>query len=46
MNEGDAIYHIAFFEEPDKLVEKQVENYLDEVVDDDNNELKFGIGVI
>lgn len=44
VNEGDAIYHIAFFEEPDKHVELQVENYLDEVVDDDNNEIKFGIG--
>ncbi len=45
VNEGDAIYHIAFFEEPDKMVEKQVENYLDEVTDDQNNELKFGIGI-
>ncbi|STO98621.1 succinylglutamate desuccinylase/aspartoacylase family protein [Grimontia hollisae] len=45
VNEGDAIYHIAFFEEPDKLVEQQVETYLDEVVDDANNEIKWGIGV-
>lgn len=44
VNEGDAIYHIAFFEEPDKHVELQVENYLDEVVDEDNNEIKWGIG--
>ncbi len=44
VNEGDAIYHIAFFEEPDKHVEQQVENYLDEVVDEDNNEIKWGIG--
>lgn len=45
VNEGDAIYHIAFFEEPNKLVEQQVENYLDEVVDDSSNEIKWGIGV-
>ncbi|CZF82823.1 aspartoacylase [Grimontia celer] len=45
VNEGDAIYHIAYFEEPDKLVEQQVENYLDEVVDDSSNEIKWGIGV-
>ncbi|OEE49089.1 deacylase [Enterovibrio norvegicus] len=44
VNEGDAIFHIAYFEEPDRMVEQQVENYLDEVVDDANNEIKFGIG--
>lgn len=46
VNEGDAIYHIAFFEGANKHVELQVENYLDEVVDDANNEIKCGIGVI
>lgn len=45
VNEGDAIYHIAFFEEPNKHVERQVENYLYEVVDDESNEIKCGIGV-
>lgn len=46
VNEGDAIYHIAFFEEPNKHVERQVEHYLDEVVDDSSNEIKCGIGII
>ncbi|WP_028023964.1 succinylglutamate desuccinylase/aspartoacylase family protein [Enterovibrio calviensis] len=45
VNEGDAIFHIAYFEEPDRLVEQQVEHYLDEVTDDASNEIKFGIGV-
>ncbi len=46
VNEGDAIYHIAFFEEADKDVELQVENYLDEVIDDEGNEIKWGIGIL
>ncbi|WP_150138265.1 succinylglutamate desuccinylase/aspartoacylase family protein [Candidatus Enterovibrio escicola] len=46
VNEGDAIFHIAYFEEPDNLVERLVENYLDEVVDDEGNEIRFGIGII
>lgn len=44
VNEGDAIFHIAFFEEPDRLVAQQVESYLDDVMDDPANELKWGIG--
>lgn len=35
VNEGDAIYHVAFFEEPDKLVAMQVETFLDDVMDED-----------
>lgn len=46
VNEGDAIYHIAFFEEPDKLVEQQVEQYFDEVFDDESNEIKCGISIV
>ncbi|ATF10041.1 succinylglutamate desuccinylase/aspartoacylase family protein [Candidatus Enterovibrio altilux] len=46
VNEGDAIFHIAYFEEPDCMVEQQVENYLDEVVDDANNDIKFGISTV
>lgn len=42
VNEGDAIYHIAFFEEPDKLVAEQVETFLDDVIDEEED-LKFGI---
>lgn len=46
VNEGDAIYHIAFFEEADKHVEQQVEHYFDEVVDVENNEIKWGISIV
>ncbi|MFD2177970.1 succinylglutamate desuccinylase/aspartoacylase family protein [Veronia pacifica] len=45
VNEGDAIFHIAFFEEPDKVVAQQVENYLDEVTDSDANEINWGVSV-
>lgn len=45
VNEGDAIYNVAYFEGSDCLVEKQVENYLDEVSEDTDNEIKFGISI-
>lgn len=45
VNEGDAIYHIAYFEVPDQHVEQQVEEYLDAVTDVPDNEIKWGIGV-
>ncbi|WEM44633.1 succinylglutamate desuccinylase/aspartoacylase family protein (plasmid) [Photobacterium sp. DA100] len=44
VNEGDAIYHLAYFEEPDSFVEEKVESYLDDVLDDMDNEIKSGIG--
>ncbi|WP_460227370.1 succinylglutamate desuccinylase/aspartoacylase family protein [Aurantivibrio infirmus] len=45
VNEGDAVFHLAYFEESDKLVEKQVDAFIDEVLtDDDNVELNAGIG--
>lgn len=43
VNEGDAIYHIAYFEEPDRFVEQQVEDYLDEIANDDDSDLKWGV---
>lgn len=43
VNEGDAIYHIAFFDAPDKLVAEQVETFLDDVMMDEDSDLKFGI---
>ena len=46
VNEGDAIYHLAYFEESDSLVEEKVETYLDDVLDDMDNEIKTGIGKI
>ncbi|WP_370689707.1 succinylglutamate desuccinylase/aspartoacylase family protein [Vibrio coralliilyticus] len=44
VNQGDAIYHLAYFEESDELVEEKVENYLGDVLDDLGNEIKYGIG--
>ena len=46
VNEGDAIYHLAYFEESDSFVEEKVESYLDAVLDDMDNEIKSGIGKI
>lgn len=43
VNEGDAIFHIAFFEEPDSVVEEQVEMYLDNTIDELDDDLKFGL---
>ncbi|PSW46373.1 succinylglutamate desuccinylase/aspartoacylase family protein [Photobacterium leiognathi] len=43
VNEGDAIFHIAFFEEPDGLVEEQVENYLGEAIEELDDDLKWGM---
>lgn len=46
VNEGDAIFHIAYFKEPDNFVAEQVEHFLDDVIDDELDslpELKFGI---
>lgn len=46
VNEGDAIFHIAYFEEPDSMVEQQVGSYLDDLREDQDNELKWGIGIV
>lgn len=43
VNEGDAIFHIAFFEEPDGLVEEQVESYLYDAVEELDDDLKWGM---
>ena len=43
VNEGDAIFHIAFFDEPDTLVEEQVETYLDDTMEELDDDLKFGL---
>ncbi|MDV5169297.1 succinylglutamate desuccinylase/aspartoacylase family protein [Photobacterium rosenbergii] len=44
VNEGDAIYHIAYFDEPDHLVEEKVELYLDNVMEENESEINTGIG--
>nr|WP_238481432.1 succinylglutamate desuccinylase/aspartoacylase family protein [Motilimonas sp. E26] len=41
-NEGDAVFHIAFFAEPDHLVEQQVESYIGEVIEADDEMLRAG----
>lgn len=46
VNEGDAIFHIAFFEEPDSLVEEYVESYLDDAVETLDDELKWGLTTV
>lgn len=46
VNEGDAIFHIAFFEESDALVEEKVETYLDDAIDELDDELKYGVNTI
>ncbi|MEC6830242.1 succinylglutamate desuccinylase/aspartoacylase family protein [Photobacterium toruni] len=43
VNEGDAIFHIAFFEEPDGLVEEQVESYLYDAIEELDDDLKWGM---
>ncbi|KLV08931.1 deacylase [Photobacterium aquae] len=43
VNEGDAIFHIAFFEEPDDLVEEHVESYLDDAIEVLDDDLKWGM---
>ncbi|MGF1686151.1 succinylglutamate desuccinylase/aspartoacylase family protein [Photobacterium japonica] len=43
VNEGDAIFHIAFFEEPDSMVEEQVESYLDDAMEVLDDDLKWGM---
>ncbi|MCG3846660.1 succinylglutamate desuccinylase/aspartoacylase family protein [Photobacterium damselae] len=43
VNEGDAIFHIAFFDEPDSLVEEQVESYLDDAIEILDDDLKYGM---
>ncbi|MGR5141525.1 succinylglutamate desuccinylase/aspartoacylase family protein [Photobacterium sp. DNB23_23_1] len=45
VNEGDAIYHIAYFDEPDHLVEENVELYLDNVMEDNDVEIKTGFEI-
>ena len=42
VNEGDAVFHIAFFAESDHLVEQQVETYIGEVLDGDDELLRAG----
>ncbi|KKA43389.1 MULTISPECIES: succinylglutamate desuccinylase/aspartoacylase family protein [Salinivibrio] len=46
VNEGDAIFHIAFFSQSDDLIEQHLEGYRDQVKDDQDDELKWGIGTL
>ncbi|WBA19523.1 succinylglutamate desuccinylase/aspartoacylase family protein [Salinivibrio kushneri] len=46
VNEGDAVFHIAFFSQPDDLIEQHMEDYRDQVKDDQDDELKWGIGTL
>jgi len=46
VNEGDAVFHIAFFSQSDELIEQHLEGYLDQVRDDQDDELRWGIGTL
>ncbi|SIO34071.1 succinylglutamate desuccinylase/aspartoacylase family protein [Salinivibrio sp. ES.052] len=46
VNEGDAIFHIAFFSQPDDLIEQHMEDYRDQIKDDQDDEIKWGIGTL
>ncbi|MEF1228742.1 deacylase, partial [Vibrio fortis] len=35
VNEGDAVFHIAYFKQDDEDVEQSVENYIEEVAEED-----------
>ncbi|MFO6424414.1 succinylglutamate desuccinylase/aspartoacylase family protein [Motilimonas sp. KMU-193] len=42
VNEGDAVFHIAFFSEPDKHVEQQVETFIGEMLDIEDEHIRAG----
>lgn len=42
VNEGDAVFHLAYFQQDDNEVEQAVESYIDEVVDLDAEPLTTG----
>ena len=42
VNEGDAVFHLAYFKQDDEEIEQAVENYLEEVIDLDYEPLTTG----
>ncbi len=42
VNEGDAIFHIAYFRQDDDSVEQVVESYIEELVDADTDTITTG----
>jgi hypothetical protein len=42
VNEGDAIFHLAYFTEDDEMVGQTVETYIDEIIEADTDQLTNG----
>ena len=42
VNEGDAIFHIAYFKQDDDVVEQTVENYIEELTEFDVDQVTTG----
>ena len=42
VNEGDAVFHLAYFTEDDEMVGQTVETYIDEIIEADTDQLTNG----